>query len=63
MKDVDNPFFRPLWRRVVLVVFCAAWAAFELWHGQTMWALIFGGLGAYGAWIFLINYKPGPTEE
>ena len=26
MKDVDHPFFRPLWRRIALVAVCLGWA-------------------------------------
>ena len=59
----NHPFLQPLWRRVALVAFCFVWAAVELWHGEQMWALISAGLGAYGAWIFLINYKPDPAQE
>ena len=71
MKDSDHPFFRPLWRRVTLVVFCAAWAVFEFWNGQAFWGTLAGGMAAYGAWEFLWNYSPRdvvpsaekPTEE
>ena len=71
MKDSEHPFFRPLWRRIVLVVFCAAWAVFEFWNGQAFWGTLAVGMAAYGAWEFLWNYGPKdavpsaekPTEE
>ena len=71
MKDSEHPFFRPLWRRIVLVVFCAAWAVFEFWNGQAFWGTLAVGMAAYGAWEFLWNYSPKdavpsaekPTEE
>jgi hypothetical protein len=69
MKDADHPFFRPLWRRIAIVAFCAAWAAWEYSNGQTMWATIAAGMAAYGAWVFLVTYKapaepePGPTPD
>jgi hypothetical protein len=58
MKDSEHPFFRPLWRRITLVVFCAAWCAFEFWNGQAFWGTLAGGMAAYGAWEFLLNYAP-----
>jgi hypothetical protein len=61
MKDAEHPFFRPLWRRIALVAFCALWAAWELWNGQGFWGAMAGGMAAYGAWIFLLNYSP-PAE-
>lgn len=61
MRDAENPFFRPLWRRIAIVVFCAAWSAFEFWNNQAFWGTIAGGMGAYAAWMFLLNYKE-PAE-
>ncbi len=63
-RDAEHPFFRPLWRRVLLVLFCALWAAFELATGSPGWALMAGFMAAYGAWIFLIAYRlPELPEE
>ena len=58
MKDAEHVFFRPLWRRIGLVVFCAGWAAFEFWNGQAFWGTLAAGMAAYAAGVFLINYKP-----
>jgi len=73
MKDAEHVFFRPLWRRIALVVFCAGWAAFEFWNGQAFWGTLAAGMAAYAAVVFLINYKlpadpatkvvPGPAAE
>ncbi|QPC86169.1 DUF3329 domain-containing protein [Mesorhizobium sp. NBSH29] len=66
MAHEDHKFLRPLYRRILLVVFCAGWTVFELTMGQGMWAAIAGGMTAYGAWLFLIDYKPErakPPEE
>jgi hypothetical protein len=59
----DHPFFRPLWRRIALVAFCAAWAVFEAVNDQGFWMMIAGGMAVYGAWIYLIAYKPKPDEK
>lgn len=67
MKDRDSPFLRPLWRRIALVAFCVAWAVWEWWNGETMWAMIVGAIAAYGAWTFLIDYdskrSPDPRRD
>ena len=65
MKDSEHPFLRPLWRRVALVGFCVAWAAWELWIAEPMWTTIAIGMAVYAAWAFLLNYKgpPAPTQD
>jgi hypothetical protein len=63
MAGEDHPFLRPLWRRVALVAFCAAWALFEVVYGEQFWAMIAIGMTAYGAWIFLLGYKPDQGKE
>jgi len=65
-NDADHPWFRPLWRRVLMVAICAALAGWDLYHGNFGWALIFGGLGAYAVYIFFIVWnrdKPQPPEN
>lgn len=62
MAHENQPFLRPLYRRILLVAFCAAWTVFELTIGQGFWAAIAAAMTAYGAWIFLIDYKPERAE-
>ena len=57
-----HPWLRPLWRRALLVAFCAAWAVFELATGSPGWAALAGAMTAYGTWMYLIAYKPAPDE-
>jgi dolichyl-phosphate-mannose--protein O-mannosyl transferase len=54
----DHPFFRPLWRRVLLTGLCLGWAAFEFALGSPFWGMLFGGLGLLAAYEFFITYKP-----
>ncbi|MFD1696426.1 DUF3329 domain-containing protein [Roseibium aestuarii] len=58
MKDAEHPFFRPLWLRIAIVVACSGWAAFEFSMGNMSWGWITTAVAAYGAWTFLIAYKP-----
>jgi hypothetical protein len=69
MKDAQHPFFRPLWRRIAIVVVCLGWAGLEFWSSQPFWGTIALGMAGYGAWSFLLNYKepaepaPPPDKE
>jgi hypothetical protein len=60
MKIVDesHPFYKPLWRRIALVAVVGGWTAFELFYTkEPIWIVVAGGLFAYTAWIFLINWQ------
>ncbi|WP_182083956.1 DUF3329 domain-containing protein [Aureimonas sp. ME7] len=63
MKDAQHPFFRPLWRRVAVVATCVVWAGVEFAVGDPMFGVMTGAIGAYGAWVFLLNYKPAAPDE
>ncbi|MCB1394581.1 MAG: DUF3329 domain-containing protein [Rhodobacter sp.] len=60
--DADHPFFRPLWRRVVVVAFCLGWAGFEALTQSPGWALMIGALGLYAAWVLLVDWRD-PKEK
>jgi hypothetical protein len=63
MKDRDSPFLKPLWRRIVLVAFCAVWAAWEWWNAEMFWAALVAAIAVYGAWTFLIDYDRRPAAD
>lgn len=54
--DRHHPWFAPLWRRLLLVAVCFTIAAADLYFGNFGWALVFGGIGAYGVWVFFIAW-------
>ncbi|WP_274426915.1 hypothetical protein [Chelativorans sp. YIM 93263] len=56
--DLYHPFFRPLWRRVAVIVVCLGWGIFEFSMDEPFWGALFSGLGVYCAWVFLFDYKP-----
>lgn len=52
--DLKNDFYRPLWKRVVLLVIMFGWGAFEFLAGAPFWGVIFAGVGAIALvqWFF-----------
>lgn len=69
MHKNDTNFFRPLWRRVAVVVFLAAWLAWEVFFTrEQMWMMIVGAVLAYSIWSFFITFdrtagKDGPGGD
>lgn len=69
-NQADKDFFRPLWRRVAVVVLLAVWFAWEaLYVREQLWLVIVGGTLAYAVWTFFISWKddggttPPPAES
>lgn len=56
--DFDHPFFRPLWLRVVVVLLCLVWAAFEIATGSAGWAMLFGSVGLYAGYRLFFVFEP-----
>ena len=51
------PWFKPLYRRVILVGGIALWCLWEwLYNHDQFWGLITLAALAYGVWIFFINF-------
>lgn len=53
MINPSDPFFAPLWRRIVIVGLCLGWALVEVLSGSPGWALMFGAAGVYAAFKLL----------
>jgi hypothetical protein len=60
--DPNHPVYKPLWVRVLIVAVCLGWATIEAFGPEPFWAVIVGGLGAYSAWMLLLNFNPQPPE-
>jgi hypothetical protein len=58
MFDLDHPFFRRLWVRVVVVAACLGWAVFELLAGSPGWAMLFAAVGLYAGYRFFVTFAP-----
>ena len=59
-----HPWFQPLYRRVLVMLFCAGWTAWEGYYdASSMWFLLMLGVTAWAAWDFFLsgNYTPKPA--
>ncbi|MEM1128991.1 MAG: hypothetical protein AAGH83_00565 [Pseudomonadota bacterium] len=56
--DLQVPFFRPLWIRILVTVLCLAWALVELSAGAVFWAVLFAVIGLYCAYQFFVVFDP-----
>ena len=63
MFDPNHPFYRPLWRRVVIVLVTAVWAVVEYLNDAPVWSLLFAAISGWCAWFLLMVYKDGDTDS
>ena len=50
-------WFKPLYRRIILVGIVAAWCAWEWLHNQDqLWGMLTLAALAYAVWSFFINF-------
>lgn len=63
MSDEKKPgfftlaWFRPLYRRVILVALIAVWGAWEwIYNQDQFWGMITIAMLAYAVWTFFINF-------
>jgi len=66
--DTDHPFYRPLWRRLLLVGVCAVWTGVEFYNNEQTWGTIFLVVTAYAFANLILFFKPSdpaakPPEE
>lgn len=61
--DPDHPFYRPLWRRMLLVGLCATWTGVEFYNGEQAWATIFLVVTAYAFANLILFFKPSDPAE
>jgi len=58
--DPDHPMFRSAAVRWITVLAPSGWAAFELWLGNPMWAILFGAAGGYAFWKLILQGRAQP---
>ena len=57
--DPKHPFFQPVWRRWVLVLFPFAWAFLEFANGNDIWAYLSAAIGGFMAWNLILTWPKG----
>lgn len=60
--DPSHPFFRPAWRRYLIVGAPFVWAAVELAYGSEVWAYLCAAIGGYLAWHLLWSWTDGDPD-
>ena len=56
-REQSHPFYRPLWRRVVIVAVIAVWLGIEIYRDEGgLWLLIAAGAVAYAVFTFFITW-------
>lgn len=63
MFDLDDPFYRPLWIRIAVVVVCLAWSAVEFTTASAVWGGGFLAIGLYAAYRFFITFNPDTPDN
>jgi hypothetical protein len=61
--DLNDPFFKPLWIRVVTVALATGWGIFEFTAGSPTWGTLFCGIGAYAFYGLFIAFDPHDPEK
>lgn len=60
-NENKHPFYKPLWRRVVIVLTIVAWLGFEIYQSNSgLWMAIAAGILAYAVYTFFIAW---PKDE
>ena len=51
MIDASHSWFKPLWRRVLISILCIGWSGFELYTGNSGWAMLFFAMGVWALFL------------
>jgi len=62
MFDLDAPFYRPIWIRLVIVITCFGWGGVEFMNGSPGFAALFLAIGGYSAYRFFVTFSPAPSD-
>lgn len=60
---MTNPWFQPLYRRVLTVAACLIWLGFELWTGEVLWLLLAALFSGYAIWDLLLSGKYSVSRD
>ena len=57
MFDLDHPFFKPLWVRILVTALTLGWSVVEALTGSAFWFALLAGVGAWLAYSFFLARK------
>ncbi|MCB1381300.1 MAG: DUF3329 domain-containing protein [Alphaproteobacteria bacterium] len=56
-REQQHPFYKPLWRRVAIVVVILGWLIFEAsMSGASVWTMLAVGMLVYAVYTFFITF-------
>lgn len=58
MFDFSHPWYRPLYRRIGVVLVCLILFAMDAWSGHTFWMILFAVATGFTTWKLLIAFPP-----
>jgi hypothetical protein len=61
-SEQDSPFYKPLWRRIVITAIVALWVAFEIYKDGGFWLVIAVAMLCYALWIFFLSWPKTPDN-
>jgi hypothetical protein len=63
LLDFNDPFYNPLWLRIIIVAVVAGWGLFEFVTGSPFWGVIFVGAAAFAFHGLFIAFNPSEPEQ
>ncbi len=61
--DLNHPFFKPLWIRILVTGIALGWAVIEAMTGEPFWAILFGAAAAWCAHSFFFSPDNDSSER
>ena len=60
--ELRVPLFRPMWRRIAMVLVLFGWGLFEYSNQQVVWSMVFFAVGALAVYQYFFAWKE-PIED
>lgn len=61
--DLRGPFFKPMWRRVLMALLFVIWTLIEFWNDNQGWALVAAAIGVYVIYVQFFDYDDEDEEQ
>lgn len=57
MDEKSRRFFRPVWRRILVIALLAVWTTVEWLSSNPFWAVLTTGALGISLWMFVFDYR------